>query len=94
MGRPRELNPESVLELLAKERTQSKQVSGPDLAPSIIARILIECIRPIMDSFKRRLSSLCPPHGRKGFSAGIIGGIGSDCIGGTEAVAAAYKSTI
>mmetsp|Transcript_8349 Transcript_8349/g.14605 ORF Transcript_8349/g.14605 Transcript_8349/m.14605 type:complete len:1073 (-) Transcript_8349:25-3243(-) len=73
---------DAVLELLSKERTQSKLVFGPALSPSIVARVLMECFKPIVDSFEKRLGNLCPLGG---------GGIS---MGGTEAIAAAYESTI
>jgi len=81
---------EAVLELLSKERTQSKLVFGPDLAPSITARVLMECFSPIVDSFGKRLGNLCPPPGAK---SGGVGGT-EDGMGGAEAIAAAYESTI
>jgi len=87
---------ESVLELLSKERTQSKLVFGPDLAPSIVARVLIECFKPIVTSFEKRLGNyLCPVPG-KGLSMGMSSSISraNDGMGGTEAIAAAYESTI
>ena len=51
---------DATLELLSKERAQCKQIFGVDLAPSIVVRVLIECFRPIMTSFKKRLGILCP----------------------------------
>ena len=81
---------ESVLELLSKERAQSKQVFGPELAPSIIGRVLLECFKPIISSFKSRLGNVCPVPG-----SGINGSSsGNDGFGGTEGIAAAYESTI
>mmetsp|Transcript_18838 Transcript_18838/g.38038 ORF Transcript_18838/g.38038 Transcript_18838/m.38038 type:complete len:1021 (-) Transcript_18838:17-3079(-) len=82
---------ESVLELLSKERAQSKQVFGPELAPSIVGRVLLECFKPIISSFKSRLGNVCPVPG-----SGISGNSssGNDGFGGTEGIAAAYESTI
>ncbi|KAK1737992.1 conserved oligomeric Golgi complex subunit 7 [Skeletonema marinoi] len=82
---------ESVLELLSKERAQSKQVFGPELAPSIVGRVLLECFKPIISSFKSRLGNVCsvPGSGISGNSSS-----GNDGFGGTEGIAAAYESTI
>ena len=80
---------EAVLELLAKERTQSKLVFGPDLAPLIVARVLLECFKPIVASFEKRLGNVCPAPGSLASHS-----INSDGVGGTEAIAAAYESTI
>jgi len=79
---------EAVLELLSKERMQSKQVFGAELAPGIVARVLNECFRPIVDSFARRLNNLCPLGGSGGMGGAMDG------VGGTEAIAVAYESTI
>jgi len=87
---------DAVLELLSKERTQSKQVFGPELAPSIVGRVLLECFKPIISSFKSRLGNVCPvPPGKSGGvgGGGVVGG-GNDGFGGTEGIAAAYESTI
>lgn len=81
---------EAVLELLSKERSQSKQVFGPELAPSIVGRVLSECFKPIMSSFKSRLANVCPVPG----SGGSVGSSTLDGFGGTEGIAAAYESTI
>lgn len=87
---------DAVLELLSKERTQSKLVFGPELAPSIVARVLIECFKPIVASFERRLGNyLCTVPNSSGLSKGMSGSVRvNDGIGGTEAIAAAYESTI
>eukprot|EP00984_Skeletonema_dohrnii_P003448 scaffold1167_cov108-Skeletonema_dohrnii-CCMP3373.AAC.8 len=82
---------ESVLELLSKERAQSKQVFGPELAPSIVGRVLLECFKPIISSFKSRLGNVCPVPG-SGVSSSSSSG--NDGFGGTEGIAAAYESTI
>ena len=82
---------ESVLELLSKERAQSKQVFGPELAPSIVGRVLLECFKPIISSFKSRLGNVCPVPG-SGISSSSSSG--NDGFGGTEGIAAAYESTI
>lgn len=83
---------DAVLELLAKERAQSKAVFGPALAPSIVVRVLIECFRPIVASFGKRLEGMCPPPGVGGGRRGIDGGGGT--AGGMEAIAAAYEFTV
>jgi len=82
---------EAVLELLSKERTQAKMVFGPELAPSIVARVLIECFKPIVTSFEKRLGKICPPPGSKGLSLNMNT---ADGTGGPEAIASAYESTI
>lgn len=83
---------ESVLELLARERTQSKLVFGPEMAPSIVAQVLAECFRPLVGSFERRLGGLCPPPGAD--KKGSLGGGAGEAAGGTEAIAAMYESTV
>ena len=89
---------ESVLELLTKERTQSKLVFGPELSPMIVTRVLIEVFKPLVPSFQKRLEKLCPLPGKIGSSSSslIRGGTtdGSSSVGGTEAIATAYESTI
>lgn len=80
---------EAVLELLSKERTQSKIVFGPDMTPAVVVRVLIECFRPIIDSFEKRLENLCPPPGEGGGGSAADGG-----AGGAEAVAAAYEASV
>ncbi|KAL7530482.1 hypothetical protein ACHAWF_003394, partial [Thalassiosira exigua] len=82
---------EAVLELLARERARSREVFGPDLAPSIVVRVLAECFRPIEGSFAGRLGSVCPAPGRGG-SGGM--GAGGEGGGGTEALAATYEATV
>ena len=82
---------EAVLELLSKERTQAKMVFGPELAPLIVARVLIECFKPIVASFEKRLGKICPPPGSKGLSLSMNT---ADGTGGPEAIALAYESTI
>jgi len=77
----------SVLDLLALERQRSRQVFGPDLAPSIVVRVMVETFRPISASFGKRLGNLCPVPGT-GLRAGSVEG------GGTAAVAAAYGATL
>ena len=87
---------EAVLELLSKERNQSRLVFGAKLSPSIVAQVLMECFKPIVNSFEKRLGSLCPAPG-KGYSSAVGGGAGSrggSGVGGMEAIAAAYESTI
>jgi len=82
---------EAVLELLSKERTQAKMVFGTELAPSIVARVLIECFKPIVTSFEKRLGKICPPPGSKGLSLSMNT---TDGTGGPEAIASAYEATI
>lgn len=78
---------EAVLELLSKERTQSRLVFGPEMAPFIVTQILQECFSSIVDSFQKRLATLCSLNG-KGHSNS------SADMGGTEAIAAAYEATV
>jgi hypothetical protein len=85
---------EATLELLAKERSQSRTVFGPDLSPYIVVRVLIECFRPIVSSFERRLGGMCPPPGGVGGRRGIDMSGGGREAGGIEAIAAAYESTV
>ena len=92
----------SVLELLAEERRQSRLVFGAELSPSIVARVLMECFRPIVSSFEKRLGNLYPPP--KGGGGGSSSGMGAEGpgmrgmvqggVGSLEAIAAAYESTI
>ncbi len=83
---------DAVLEQLAKERTQSRTVFGPELSSSVMARVLTEYFRPIVASFGKRLNSLCPTPG-KGLSS-IGSGRADSGVGGMEAIAAAYESTV
>jgi len=83
---------DAVLELLAKERAQARSVFGADLSSSVVARVLLECFRPIVASFGKRLGSLCPAPG-KGLSSIGSGGVDGG-VGGMESIAAAYESTV
>jgi hypothetical protein len=90
---------EAVLELLSKERTQSKLVFGPELAPSIVGKVLLACFKPIISSFKNRLGNVCPiplnsAMGSSNNNNSGGGALAGDGFGGTEGIAAAYKSTI
>lgn len=78
---------DAILELLAKERNQARLVFGAELAPSIVARVLTECFKPIVSSFARRLENLCPLPNSSGSAS-------SSSAGGMEAIASAYESTI
>jgi hypothetical protein len=82
---------DATLELLTKERAQCKQIFGTELAPSIVVRVLIECFRPIVTSFAKRLGMLCPlpEQQRKGV---IVEGVANS--GGMEAIASVYESTV
>lgn len=77
---------EAVLELLAKERNQARLVFGAEMAPSIVVKVLIECFRPIVSSFGRRLENLCPLPNSLGAASASAGGM--------EAIAMAYESTV
>ena len=50
----------SVLSLLSEETRRASAVFGPKMAPDIVLRVFRECFRPILPSFRTRLSSLCP----------------------------------
>ena len=84
---------DAVLELLSKERTQSRAVFGPDVSSSVMASVLTECFRPIVASFGKRLNSVCPAPG-KGVSKIGSGSVDNGGVGGMEAIGAAYESTI
>ena len=77
---------EAVLELLAKERNQARLVFGAELAPSVVAKVLMECFKPIVSSFRTRLENLCPLPNSLGVSSSSAGGI--------EAIAMTYESTV
>jgi hypothetical protein len=78
---------EAVLDLLAKERNQARTVFGPEMAPSIVVKVLMECFKPIVSSFGRRLENLCPLPNSLGAAA-------SPSAGGMEAIAVAFESTV
>jgi hypothetical protein len=48
---------EAVLDLLVKERNQARTVFGPEMAPSIVVKVLMECFKPIVSSFGTRLET-------------------------------------
>lgn len=50
---------EAVLILLTEERRRASIVFGADLGIEIIIKILDECFRPILSSFKSRLDNIC-----------------------------------
>jgi len=50
----------NVLDLLQEERRKAGVVFGKDTASEITTMVLAECFRPLLSSFKTRLSSLCP----------------------------------
>lgn len=50
----------SVLSLLSEETRRASAVFGPKMTPDIVLRVFRECFRPILPSFRTRLSSLCP----------------------------------
>ena len=77
---------EAVLELLAKERNQARLIFGAEMAPSIVAKVLTECFKPIVSSFGRRLENLCPLPNSPGAP--------SSSAGGMESIAQAYESTV
>ena len=75
---------ESVLELLAKERNQARLVFGAEMAPSIVAKVLVECFKPIASSFGRRLENLCP----------LPNSVVTSSTGGMESIATSFQSTV
>jgi len=77
---------EAVLKLLEKERRQARLVFGPELAPAIVARVLMECFRPIVKSMGSRLAGLCPVPGSGVRSGGEVGSL--------EGIAETYQSTV
>ena len=54
---------EAVLLLLSEERRRAHAVFGTDLAPEVMVKVLNECFRPILSSFKNRLEAICPADG-------------------------------
>jgi len=54
---------EFVLLLLSEERRRGHAVFGTDLAPEIMVKVLNECFRPILSSFRTRLEVICPVDG-------------------------------
>jgi len=75
---------EAVLVLLSEERRRALAVFGADLAPEIIVKVLNECFRPILSSFKTRLVAICSPDQ----------GMGSSSSVSFEAICRAYESTL
>ena len=82
---------DATLELLTKERAQCKQIFGTELAPGIVVRVLMECFRPIVTSFAKRLGMLCPLPEQQRKGVIVEGGANS---GGMEAIASVYESTV
>mmetsp|Transcript_5353 Transcript_5353/g.7801 ORF Transcript_5353/g.7801 Transcript_5353/m.7801 type:complete len:802 (+) Transcript_5353:54-2459(+) len=52
---------EAVIALLREERRRTLTLFGSKLAPEIIAKVLNECFRPILPSFKSRLAIIYSP---------------------------------
>jgi hypothetical protein len=61
---------EAVLNLLTEERRRAAIVFGSELGPEIIIKILDECFRPILSSFKSRLENICSVSDTRYVSAG------------------------
>jgi len=76
---------EAVLLLLSEERRKALVVFGGELAPEIIAKVLNECFRPIMPSFRTRLTAIYPSDAdeRTQSSSGSI-----------ESICATYEATL
>jgi len=73
---------DAVLSLITEERRQSSAVFGHELVPEIVVKVLRECFRPILPSFRSRLESL--------FSSSVSG----PAKGSLESVCAVYESTL
>lgn len=81
---------ERVLSLLSEERRRSAAVFGSEMAPEVIARVLMACFHPILSSFKSRLSAIHPPEVSEGPAPP---GTGSGA-GSLESICAAFESTL
>jgi conserved oligomeric Golgi complex subunit 7 len=57
---------EAVLILLTEERRRASMVFGAELGPEIMIKILGECFRPILSSFKSRLENICSANDTSG----------------------------
>jgi len=79
---------EAVLILLSEERRRAHAVFGANLAPEIIVKVLNECFRPILSSFKTRLNAICPAVG-KAVAARVSASASS-----FDAVCRAYEATL
>lgn len=77
----------SVLSLLSEEARRASAVFGPKMAPDIVLRVFRECFRPILPSFRTRLSSLCP-------SSSTGGKHPSNEIWSLDAICSAYEATL
>lgn len=80
---------ESVLALLIEERRRAQTVFGPDLAPEIIVKVLSECFRPIVSSFKSRLNSIFSPSAFENTIPSNVNNCGS-----FESICTLYESTL
>jgi len=83
---------ESVLLLLSEEQRRALVVFGPQLAPEIMAKILNECFRPIISSFKARLVAIFPPNTKEGISTAAT--TTSSSSGSFEIICGAYEATL
>lgn len=77
----------SVLSLLSEETRRASAVFGPKMAPDIVLRVFRECFRPILPSFRTRLSSLCP-------SSSIGGKHPSNETWSLDAICSVYEATL
>lgn len=77
----------SVLSLLSEETRRASAVFGPKMAPDIVLRVFRECFRPILPSFRTRLSSLCP-------SSSSGGKHPSNETWSLDAICSAYEATL
>jgi len=76
---------DAVLSLIGEERRQSQSIFGAAMVPEITAKVLSECFRPILPSFKTRLETICSSN----TSAG-----GPPNANSLEGVCAVYESTL
>ena len=74
---------EMVLTLITEERRQSLAVFGSELVPEIVIKVLKECFRPILPSFRSRLESL--------YSSNPTGPSNQ---GSLESISSAYEATL
>lgn len=84
---------EAVLSLLGEERRQSQSIFGPTMVPEITTKVLSECFRPILPSFRSRLESMCPSNPQAAGSA-VVGGAGQQRQHALENLCGAYEQTL
>jgi len=90
---------ETVLNLLTEERRQALAVFGQELVSDMVVKVMAECFRPILPSFRSRLESLYssnPTTSGSGSSGGGGGGGPShnNNKGSLENIAKVYEATL